>query len=177
MYFYSYHGLFFNGAIHWLVFPRHGIDRAIIVFDLIEKQLSEISIPAGDFKNILVGDLIIMGGCLSVWYRSVHKTQVWLMKEYKVQSSWTMFEIPARRLSPLCFAKGGELVAFNGTGLMKFNDKGELLEISDHMIWRKPAFYTESLLSLPGDCCGNMETQPTKTDKKRIRESNVLHSF
>ncbi|XP_061362145.1 F-box/kelch-repeat protein At3g06240-like [Gastrolobium bilobum] len=171
MNFYNHDGLFFNGAIHWLVFP--GIERPIIiVFDLIEKQLSEISLPdIGDFKNHSFGDLLIMGGCLSVWYYrcGLHKTQVWLMKEYKVQSSWTMFEIPDRKFSHIWSAKGGELVALSDDSLMKFNDKGELLEIlkiSKLMILLKPAFYTESLLSLPGDWCENMETQPTKTDKK-----------
>ncbi|XP_061363382.1 F-box/kelch-repeat protein At3g06240-like, partial [Gastrolobium bilobum] len=128
--YYKLHGLFINGAIHWLIFPHHGSDPGvIIVFDLTEKQLSAISLPDGDFKfGYLSGrDLIITGGCLSFWEPRL-----------------------------VCSTKGGELVALNDANLMKFNDKGELLEIHrkyDRLDWFRASFlYRESTLSIHALC-------------------------
>ncbi|XP_061352046.1 F-box/kelch-repeat protein At3g23880-like [Gastrolobium bilobum] len=92
-------------------------------------------------------------------------------EEYKVQSSWTMLEIP-RYLSVVCMAKGGELVALSfDAEFMKFNDKGELLARceydSDGQSRFKVAAYTESLLSLPGNYDGSMEKPSTEADQKK----------
>ncbi|KHN46671.1 hypothetical protein glysoja_045669 [Glycine soja] len=74
-----------------------------------------------------------MGGCLSVCCSSCGMTEIWVMKEYKVRSSWTMTFLihTSNRISPICTIKDGEILGSNcaGTGrLEKRNDKGELLE-------------------------------------------------
>ncbi|KAK7340705.1 hypothetical protein VNO77_21415 [Canavalia gladiata] len=121
-------GLLFNGAIHWLAFRQYVVNDVNLVFDLIEKNLSEISLPDGNFTDGTFYNLRIVGGCLSVSYLRETSTEMWVMKEYNVQSSWTKFEIPTMYIFPVCFAKGGELVTTSYGGIMKFNDNGQLLE-------------------------------------------------
>ncbi|XP_061344238.1 F-box/kelch-repeat protein At3g06240-like [Gastrolobium bilobum] len=115
-------GLVFNDAIHWLAKDDIEFVDVIIVFDLIEKNLSRISLPCG--RDHVFHDLRIIGGCLSV----CNETQVWVMTEYKLQSSWIMSDFPImyteslQLIIPLCSAKGGELVAStHNAELMKFD--------------------------------------------------------
>ncbi|XP_061371663.1 uncharacterized protein LOC133314240 [Gastrolobium bilobum] len=113
-----------------------------------------------------------MGECLAVFIDSFNKTQVWVMKEYRVQSSWTLIEIPMP-LSAVCMTKSGELIALsaNVSELMKFNEKGELLERCEYsgayVIGFHLPMYTGSLFSLPRNNDGSMETTSTETDKEK----------
>ncbi|WJX96038.1 hypothetical protein P8452_77289 [Trifolium repens] len=85
--------------------------------------------------------------------------QIWVMKEYKMHSSWTKTHvlstdgISTMFFSPLCSTKSCHIIGTDGrNGLVKYDDKGQLLEhhtygndsLGPHM-----AMYTESLLSLP----------------------------
>ncbi|XP_061371696.1 F-box/kelch-repeat protein At3g23880-like [Gastrolobium bilobum] len=151
--------LFFNDAIHWLASGYNSF--VILAFDMVNKNFFEISLPDGcstvDFYFCKLGS---MGGCLCLCHFDDTKTKVWIMKEYKVQSSWTMLEIPGH-VSAVCMAKDGELVAlrFDDGEVMKFNDKGELLErceyCSDDLSGFDTVMYRESLLSVPH---GQMES-------------------
>ncbi|XP_061344289.1 F-box/kelch-repeat protein At3g23880-like [Gastrolobium bilobum] len=205
---YTRSGLFFNGAIHWLAHSpikiKHVLVNVIIVFDLIEKNLSQISLPRSYFSDrVFRHRLCIMGGCLTLCCWDVDSTYVWMMKEYKVESSWTLFVIHNRKISPLCFAKGGELVAFschselkfhdkgkflelmkfndegNSLELMKFKDKGNFLENGKYSYDIYPcmaAMHTESLLSLPSDCGVSMKTPPTETNQKNCEAGEIVQS-
>ncbi|XP_061355098.1 F-box/kelch-repeat protein At3g23880-like [Gastrolobium bilobum] len=162
-----------NDAIHWLAYDENLLATVILAFDLMKKNFYEISLPDGDFTDDFNYDYLgTMGGCLCLSRLHDSKTMVWIMKEYKVQSSWTMLEIP-RCLSAVCMAKGGELVAlgFDEAEFMKFNDKGELLARceydSDGQSRFEVAAYTESLLSLPGNYDGSMEKPSTEADQKK----------
>ncbi|XLR20632.1 hypothetical protein S83_048544 [Arachis hypogaea] len=70
----------------------------------------------------LVGDypinLTILGGCLALYSYDIdnHKTEIWVMKEYKVPSSWILiYEIPYGM--PLCISNGSDIIALNFTPL------------------------------------------------------------
>ncbi|MED6225656.1 hypothetical protein PIB30_095717, partial [Stylosanthes scabra] len=104
--FWEYRGLFLNGAIHWLSSPLRSYIDAILMFDLKERSFSKISVPeqlVGFYANLKV-----LGECLALEFRDHdnHKSYMWVMKEYKVQSSWTlMCEIPSSNSKVVEFAK------------------------------------------------------------------------
>ncbi|KAK7318647.1 hypothetical protein RJT34_03351 [Clitoria ternatea] len=167
-------GSFFNGALHWLIISTDNNVHVIVVFDLVERRLSEIALPHDLnmesellFRNMY---LRVMGGCLTVTVCYPEKAVIWMMKEYKVHSSWTKLfllstsDIPRNTFIPICFTKNGGILGSNESGrLVKFNDKGELLE---HRAYddEEETFgssdlhyftYRESLLSLPCENSGS----------------------
>ncbi|KAL5177005.1 F-box/kelch-repeat protein [Glycine soja] len=131
-------GSLFGDILHWLVFSKDKKVPVILAFDLVQRSFSEIPL----FDNFAMEkygvDSLrrVMGGCLSVSC-SVHDgatDEIWVMKEYKVQSSWTRsVVIPSSGFSPICINKDGGILGSNICGrLEKLNDKGELLE---HLIY------------------------------------------
>ncbi|XP_020978273.1 F-box protein CPR30-like [Arachis ipaensis] len=158
-------GWFLHGAIHWLCYSSKGyIDDGILIFDLKERSFSKISIP-----QQLVGDypihfiiLTILGGCLALYLydNDNNKTKIWVMKEYKVPSSWILYEIPYGM--PLCMSNGSNIIAINFTPwdyklrFVKYNVSGELLNYSPRPLseydyfYRSFCVYTESLFPFPG---------------------------
>ncbi|GAU41609.1 hypothetical protein TSUD_196790 [Trifolium subterraneum] len=155
-------GSHFNGAIHWYAY-RHDLRYEVIVaFDLMERKLLEMGLPDDvdyESKNC---DLWVFGEFLSLWAMDYDETEIWVMKEYKVHSSWTkilVLSIDGNDISTIdyfsliCTTKSGDIIGSdNGKRLVKYNDRGQLLEYlsnsySPHEY--QAAMYTESLLSLP----------------------------
>lgn len=155
-------GLFFNGAIHWCVYYHNEeLMEVIVVFDLMEKKLLDMPYPDVFHFEPPDCDLWVFGEFLSLWAFNDDVVLIWVMKEYKVDSSWTYILrlsrdaiIPTRFFVPKGCTKCGDIVGTDGfIGLVKYNDKGELLEHRSYIIEPcKPhvVVYTESLLSLPG---------------------------
>ncbi|KAL4382325.1 F-box/kelch-repeat protein At3g23880 [Arachis hypogaea] len=159
-------GWFLHGAIHWLCYSsKDCIDDGILIFDLKERNFSKISMP-----QQLLGDypiyLTILGGCLALHSYDIdnHKTEIWVMKEYKVPSSWIlMYEIPYGNNSPLCMSNGNDIIALNfiprycKIRFAKYNVSGELLNYSPlplseyYNFHRSFSVYTESLFPFPCD--------------------------
>ncbi|XP_057453037.1 F-box/kelch-repeat protein At3g23880-like [Lotus japonicus] len=165
-------GVFLNDSLHWLVAPTARDTNAYVVaaFDLVEKSLSEIEIPLSPnlaaFVTGKVYHLRVLGECLSVCSSGGHtygRADIWVMKKYKVQASWTKTfvisscHIPCRHFYPVCFVEGGGVVGTNGRGtLMKFSSKGELLEHHKYdreykKVLKYFEMYRESLLLFPGE--------------------------
>ena len=160
-------GSLLNGAIHWLAF-RHDVSRNVIIaFDLVERSFSEIPLP-NDFEyDFNFCDLWVHGGFLSLCVKDIGPgtvTEIWVMEEYKVQSSWTksivvpLDDIPTQYFSPVCSTKSGDIFGVDGSaGLVKCNAEGEPLEHRSYIHESEAAMntrmgaamYTESLLSLP----------------------------
>ena len=65
------------GVVHW---KPH--DPVIICFDLRLRKLSEMPMPDG-FPRDSFTDLMVFGG----WLAAYNDNEIWVMKEYKVQSS------------------------------------------------------------------------------------------
>lgn len=142
----------------WLVYS-HDYHFKIIAFDLLERKLLEIPLPR-ELENHLCY-LSVMGGCFYLWSRSYLPAQMWMMKEYKVQSSSTTIFEGSRRMSvslsfdalygfvPICFTKNGEIFGYGYTDntLMRLIDKGKLHE-QHRSRWSHFVMYRESLLSL-----------------------------
>lgn len=145
-------GSFLNGAIHWLVHNSETNRDVIIALDLKETTMSEIALP--DDYNILYAsrlefDVLVLNGLIGVWVANRVTIKIWMMQEYAVHSSWTFYMHSAPQHNDFslitCFTN------YNGNGLKKFNDKGQLLE---HQFYsssykKNVAMYTESMLSLP----------------------------
>ncbi|XP_029128869.1 F-box/kelch-repeat protein At3g06240 [Cajanus cajan] len=151
-------------AIHWLTYRYHVSIHFILAFDLIERNFSEVPLPVGfeEHYNFNFCDLGVLGESLSLCVVGYHcPAEIWVMKEYKVQSSWTktivvsVDHIPSKYFSLVCSTKSGDIVGIAGTaGLVKCNDQGQLQELQHHCDppnGSQVVVYTKSLLSLPFD--------------------------
>ncbi|KAL4322845.1 F-box protein CPR30-like isoform X1 [Arachis ipaensis] len=106
-------GLFLNDAIHWVQFSPKVYRDAILIFDMKERTFSRISAPEQlvMFSRGYSG-LALLGGCLALYYRDFNScsTHIWVMKEYKVHSSWTLYQVPCKVFQPLCFSSNGDII-------------------------------------------------------------------
>ncbi|XP_045786418.1 F-box/kelch-repeat protein At3g23880-like [Trifolium pratense] len=156
-------GSLIDGAIHWLAFRRDLDSTVIVAFDLMERELVEMSFPDYIDIELIDCDLWVFGEFLALWVMDMEdndKVDIWVMKEYKVRSSWTKTLVLSIDVNstgffyPICCTKSGDIIGTDGhTQLLKYDDKGQVIE---HYSYNKRggsqlAMYTESLLSLPGD--------------------------
>ncbi|QHO09984.1 F-box protein [Arachis hypogaea] len=164
-------GLFLNGSIHWLCYShKKHYSESILTFDLKERSFSKISLPEKlRMHGRIPATIVTLGGYIALCYQDFvieSKTLIWVMKEYKVNSSWTLYEIPCIEFEPLCLSNGSDIIALDPTtpvsGPLKFakyNIREELLQhftCPPHLGQERYFFlsytvYTESLLLLPSD--------------------------
>ena len=93
-------GHFLNGALHGfaLTSNKKHFD-AIISYVLRQRSLSDIPLPHDltmEVKSKIVSlTLTAIKGCLCLRHNFVdnERAEVWMMKEYKLQSCWTKFLI------------------------------------------------------------------------------------
>ncbi|XP_057754292.1 F-box protein CPR1-like [Arachis stenosperma] len=158
-------GLFLNGSIHWLPYSLKHYSEGLLIFDLKERSFSKMSLP----EQLIMGGpatFVILGGCLALYFQDYVEgnTHIWVMKEYRVHSSWTLYVIPCLEFEPLCLSNGSDIIALDSilAGPLKFakyNIRGELLQHFTcpahlpHDIYKYGSYlvYTESLLLLPSD--------------------------
>ncbi|KAK7394360.1 hypothetical protein VNO78_14885 [Psophocarpus tetragonolobus] len=155
-----------NGSLHWLVFCQDTNIPVIVAFDLTHRTLSDIPLfHHFTTQNYQVYGLRVMRESLSLCcsVRCSSITEVWVMEQYKLHSSWTRsvviqtYDIPHNLFSPICITKDGGIFGSNMRGsLEKRNHKGDLLEHLKcgrgqpfYKANLQVATYTESLVSLP----------------------------
>ncbi|KEH32241.1 putative F-box domain, galactose oxidase/kelch, beta-propeller, F-box associated interaction [Medicago truncatula] len=159
-------GSLYHGAIHWLAYRDDLQKNVILAFDFTERQLFDMHLP-DDYYNYNYDPnncgLWVFGEFLSLYAMDYNDNtiEMWVMNEYKVNSSWTktlvlsVDDISDESFSPLCCTKSGDIIgAHSGIGLVKYDDNGQLLGRFSkwNVTWDgSVAIYTESLLSLPGD--------------------------
>ena len=128
----------------------------------MERKLLEIPVPDDFHDDPPYCGLWVFGEFLSLWAMDRHNNtlKIWVMKEYKLHSSWiktlvVRIDDAIPNFYPLCSTKSGDIVGSDGgLGLVKYNDKGQLLEYSSYLIYplrSQAIMYMESLLSLPVD--------------------------
>ncbi|PNY17036.1 F-box/kelch-repeat protein [Trifolium pratense] len=155
-------GSLFNGAIHWLAYCPDLENHVIVAFDLMKRKLFYMNFPDEFEHQLNHCGLWVFREFLSIWtWNYDNDVEIWVMKEYKVHSSWTKTHvlpidaIPTKDFYPLTSTKSGDIVGIDyHTGLLKYNDEGQLLGHSSYcnnQYGLQVAMYTESLLSLPGD--------------------------
>ncbi|XP_058731768.1 F-box/kelch-repeat protein At3g23880-like [Vicia villosa] len=154
-------GSLYKGAIHWLAYCYDLCNNAIVAFDLIERKLSYMPLP----HPLQCGVLWVYGEFLSLYttdFRN-HTVEIWVMKEYKVSSSWTMALVlsvdlivcPKALFFPLCCTKSGDIIGVDEEdGMFKYDKIGQFLDLHSYPNYDlrcKVTVYIDSLLSLPGD--------------------------
>ncbi|XP_057757653.1 F-box/kelch-repeat protein At3g23880-like [Arachis stenosperma] len=165
-------GFFLNGAIHWSSCTLNVGVYSILIFDLKERSFSTISMPEQVMGYLNPTHLVLLGGCLALYSYDRDKTNIWVMKEYKVHSSWTFYQISRGQSAPLCLSNGSDIVAldistYTNLRFVKYNARGELLRLNyfdyphlQHFKFGCHIFsnygtsytvYTESLVPLPSD--------------------------
>ncbi|XP_015962242.2 F-box/kelch-repeat protein At3g06240-like isoform X2 [Arachis duranensis] len=164
-------GLFMNGAIHWLPFSLTALTSyrdAILIFDMKERTFSRIPGPEQPIMSACsYPRLALLGGCLALYYRNNDScnTHIWVMKEYKVHSYWTLYQIPYKFFRPLCLSSNGDIIGRGYTsnykvGYFIYNVRQDLLKHLKNLccplpIHQADTMYTESLLPLPSDIKDN----------------------
>ncbi|XP_058760646.1 F-box/kelch-repeat protein At3g06240-like [Vicia villosa] len=160
-------GSLFNDAIHWVAVHSDSLMKVIIAFDLTERKVFDMPYPNGVGHKCDHYELWVYQEFLSLWAMDCETSiiEIWLMKEYNVNSSWIkaiVFPVQIlspHQFSPICSTKNGDIIVTDGTRLLRYTDKGELIEGSSYRCFPDSAVsrgspsivYTESLLSLPGD--------------------------
>jgi F-box interacting protein len=156
-------GLFFNGAIHWLAHCLDLQKNGIVAFDLMEKKLLDMHLPDQFECQLDYCGLWVFREFLSLWAMNYSNdtVQIWVMKEYKVHSSWTKTHVLPQDTNitlsffPLHSTKRGDILGVDDEAtLMKYSDDGQLLghrSYCSDLGGSDVVMYTESLLSLPGD--------------------------
>ncbi|XP_058732759.1 F-box/kelch-repeat protein At3g06240-like [Vicia villosa] len=159
-------GALHKGAIHWLAYRFDLSSDVIVAFDLTERKLSYMHLPRASGGNLLQCDgLWVYEEFLSVYTKDNNNdtVEIWVMKEYKVNSSWTMTLVlpvdlivcPNKEFFPLCCTKSGDIIGTDeDDGLVKYDRNGKFLEQHSYYNYSLRCgvtMYVESLLSLPGD--------------------------
>ncbi|XP_057753323.1 F-box protein CPR1-like isoform X2 [Arachis stenosperma] len=187
-------GFFLNGAIHWSSCTLGVKDYSILIFDLKEKSFSTISMPEQVMCYLKPTRLALLGGCLALYSYEYGKTNIWVMKEYKVHSSWTFYQISRGECVPLCLSNGSDIVALDPAPIstytdlrfVEYNARGELRRINyfdyphlQHFKYSSHGLsnsgtnytvYTESLVSLPSDI-KDKDRDKGQEEEKRPSES------
>ncbi|XP_015948095.1 uncharacterized protein LOC107473079 [Arachis duranensis] len=101
------------------------------------------------------------------------------MKEYKMHSSWTLYEIPCNVYQLFCLSSNGDIIvrgyaSYDEVGYFIYNVRGDLLTHFDDLLYpfqTTDPVYTESLLPFPSDI--KNKDKKKKTIKKR-KENGVM---
>ncbi|KAK7292358.1 hypothetical protein RIF29_08136 [Crotalaria pallida] len=162
-------GTLLNGIIHWLAFRYDVRANVILAFDLTERSFSEVRLPTDFDSPLRFSNLCLLGGFLGLYVTGSRTTDIWIMKEYRVQSSWSksivvaIDDLPSKYFSPICSTKGGDIVGLDcSTRLVKCDAEGRVLEHcshSDDPHGCKAYVYRESLLSLPPVAGGEQDAE------------------
>lgn len=111
-------GVFLNGAVHWLACDTNtkGYPSVIAAFNLEGEEFEEVPPPDSlDKDKFVFNKLVVLGGCLGmVVDRYNGQVDVWVMKDYGVQESWTKFTVNAPEdadvFKPICQTGEKEVV-------------------------------------------------------------------
>ncbi|KAK9121329.1 hypothetical protein Syun_018946 [Stephania yunnanensis] len=151
-------GVLTNGALHWVA---HRCDtseqsRLMISFDIGSEEFQEVPLP--EFKNGNVYlSVAVLAGSLCILRHGTLSLEAWVMKNYGVRETWTMFFSigePVYNLhsfcKPLCILKNGEvLLTMKGEQLILYDPKdGRVRNIRVRGLskWDEMKIYVESLL-------------------------------
>ncbi|XP_016454950.1 F-box/kelch-repeat protein At3g23880-like [Nicotiana tabacum] len=148
-------GAFLNGKLHWTALTRSGI----FYIDLADEKWGKMKQPCfgkGDFDIWLC--MGVLGSDLSL-FCNIPKTraEMWVMKEYGVEESWTkMFTVnwpddPVEYAfcPPFCMSNKGEISFWFGSTFMIYNPKDSSIryrEVTNRGVIYEADIYIESLV-------------------------------
>ncbi|CAJ2634502.1 unnamed protein product [Trifolium pratense] len=99
-------------------------------FPYMNSSISFVNHHEGLLYNGAIHWLAFRHDLKSVWDPSYNTVEIWVMKEYKMHSSWTKMLVlptdglPYEYFNPSCSTKSGDIIGTDGgTGWVKYNDK------------------------------------------------------
>ncbi|XP_050238923.1 F-box protein CPR1-like [Mercurialis annua] len=194
---YEYSGVLVGSFLHWIAHPRDegsSFYNFILAFDLSGETFHEVPLPLPLPKDTRDGDRKVLnmvselGGCLSMSYCFQGYVDIWIMKEYGVEDSWTKLLTVqcghqdkyinfSSGLKPLCYSKEGDKVLFDyakGKHVILYDLKSRTLDIIDiFKCWCsvvKSGFICTTTLTFPIINGGSSKKLPTS--KKLPRKKN-----
>ncbi|CAK8574189.1 unnamed protein product [Lathyrus sativus] len=82
-------GIFVSDSVYWLLWDEDDVARFIVSLDLEKESYQNLSLPV---KNVhITTSLGTLRGCLSLLSQRDKFYDVWIMKEYGNEKSWTKF--------------------------------------------------------------------------------------
>ncbi|OIT27851.1 PREDICTED: F-box/kelch-repeat protein At3g23880-like [Nicotiana attenuata] len=153
-------GVFVNGALHWDVCHPH-ISRAfseIVTLDLAAERHGKIALPSNEDGGIHWTLGVSRGRLVACCNYETNKADMWVMKEYGVEKSWTKLvaiSLPVDRrvdITPLYVAENGDVLLKLGTELILYNSRNTSFKrladyVSGDFLQVQVATYLESLTS------------------------------
>ncbi|KAK7848032.1 F-box/kelch-repeat protein At3g06240 [Quercus suber] len=105
------YGTHLNGALHWVFKLRGGYECVIAAFDLETETFREMPVPANSVSGFSTG---FLKGCLCLMDLDfgLRRRDIWVMKEYGVEKSWTRILVvdPCYVVKPLCLWKESKIL-------------------------------------------------------------------
>ncbi|CAI9771183.1 unnamed protein product [Fraxinus pennsylvanica] len=155
-------GVFVNGAIHWKLYPNgNPMDWSIIAYNVTTDRYKMVAKPK--CETGLVNSLLVVSAgqlCVSCLYFT-HR-DIWVMKEYEVEESWTkLVKVPNNlelkmqiNTSPFFVSENGGVLLKNGFSIVMYkplqfheiHPLNECIEIDTNGYVFYVATYTESLV-------------------------------
>lgn len=103
-------GTFFNGKVHWPCLQNR---RVVVSYDLSKSKIRRMMAPNGGDAFFTLG---VFDECLSAICKPGENFEIWVMKEYGLEQSWTRlmelegFETNSHYLRPLGTLRNGDLI-------------------------------------------------------------------
>ncbi|XP_009779429.1 F-box/kelch-repeat protein At3g23880-like [Nicotiana sylvestris] len=153
-------GVFANGALHWDVCHPH-ISRAsseIVTLDFAAQRYGQIALPSYEDGGVYWTLGVSRGRLVACCNYETNKADMWVMKEYGVEKSWTKLvaiSLPVDRrvdITPLYVAENGDVLLKLGTELILYNPRNASFKrladyVSGDFLQVQVATYLESLTS------------------------------
>ncbi|XP_057756620.1 uncharacterized protein LOC130975921 [Arachis stenosperma] len=138
-----------------------------------ERSFSKISVPIE--RDLCKPRLVLLGGCLALYVYEENTTEIWVMKEYKVQSSWTLYEIPLGSFKPMCLSANGDIIGrcYPSDGEIEFyiyNVRGEPLKHVQYVLYGEPSNHMRSVVHV--DC---LMAVPSNIKQKKRKKGSQNH--
>ncbi|CAI8613227.1 unnamed protein product [Vicia faba] len=121
-------------VIHWLVYNYETKSDVIFAFDVKEMRMSEIALP---YYYVVNHTSLALEGLISSWNMDVRSDTIEIWAMQAAHSSWTktlVFSMhPAPYFATICFTNYSDIIGTDDEGgLVKFDDKGQLVEHNSH---------------------------------------------
>ncbi|CAK8574284.1 unnamed protein product [Lathyrus sativus] len=155
-------GIFVNDSVNWLVYEVAGGSGFIVSLDLEKESYQKLSLPVFDKQFTTLRTLGTLRGCLSFPFQRDNFYDVWIMKEYGNEKSWTkLLTVPHMKEFGFYSYTRALYVSKDDQVLMEFLKNGKYnLVVYDSInnTFKIPKFqnlmvaravYVESLISLP----------------------------
>ncbi|KAL2463316.1 F-box/kelch-repeat protein [Forsythia ovata] len=148
-------GVFANGAIHWKVQYPDGnpTDWFIIAYNVTTDRYKMVAKP--QFETGLLNSLLVVSaGRLCVSCKYFTHADIWVMKEYEVEESWTkLVRVPNYldlksqiNTTPFFVLENGGVLLKNGFSIVMYRPLNECIEINTKGFVLHVSTYTESLV-------------------------------